>query len=110
MQSKLDLKRLWIYVRPYLRPLILSAALLSATAVINLTLLWILRNAFNDILVARSVTPLSAQVLILFFLFLVQSVLSMGHNYLITWIGQRVVTDFRHKLFEHLQQLSLSFF
>ncbi len=110
MRSKLDLKRLWIYVRPYLKPLTLSAVLLSATAVINLALLWVLRNAFNDILVARSLTALSVNVLTLFVLFLIQSVLSMGHNYLITWIGQRVVTDFRCKLFEHLQRLSLSFF
>jgi subfamily B ATP-binding cassette protein MsbA len=110
MQTRLDSARLWIYVRPYLKSLILAAALLSATAAINLTLLWILRNAFNDIIVDRSTAALSAKVLTLFFLLLIQSVLSMGHNYLITWIGQRVVTDFRCTLFEHLQRLSLSFF
>src|SRR4029077_6326277 len=60
--------------------------------------------------VAKSAAALSAKVLTLFFLFLIQSVLSMGHNYLITWIGQRVVTDFRRNLFEHLLRLSLSFF
>jgi subfamily B ATP-binding cassette protein MsbA len=34
----------------------------------------------------------------------------MGHSYLVAYIGQRVVADFRIRLFKHLQTLSVSFF
>src|SRR6266849_5784451 len=52
---------------------------------------------------------LTAACLGLVVLYLALSVLQLANNYLTISIGQRMVNDFRSRLFEHLQRLSLSF-
>src|SRR5260370_42541552 len=52
---------------------------------------------------------LTAVCLGLVALYLALSVLQLANNYLTISIGQRMVNDFRSRLFEHLQRLSLSF-
>src|ERR1700730_5882078 len=41
--------------------------------------------------------------------FLIASLLQVSNNYITISVGQRMVNDFRARLFEHLQRLSLSF-
>ncbi|AWT60450.1 MAG: Putative multidrug export ATP-binding/permease protein [Candidatus Moanabacter tarae] len=43
-------------------------------------------------------------------LFIVQSLMSFGSHYLIDWIGSRVITDLRQKVYAHLCQLDLRFY
>ena len=43
-------------------------------------------------------------------LFIVQSLMSFGSHYLIDWIGSRVITDLRQKVYAHLYQLDLRFY
>lgn len=43
-------------------------------------------------------------------LFVIQSGLSFGSHYLVEWVGERVVVDFRKRLYAHLHRLGLDFF
>lgn len=43
-------------------------------------------------------------------LFLLQAVFSFGGNYNLEWVGERVVTDLRKKLYTHLHRLGFRFF
>ena len=43
-------------------------------------------------------------------LFLIQSALSFGSHYLVEWVGERVVVDFRKRVYAHLHRLGLAFF
>lgn len=43
-------------------------------------------------------------------LFVIQSALSFGSHYLVEWVGERVVVDFRKRLYAHLHRLGLGFF
>ena len=43
-------------------------------------------------------------------LFLVQSIFSFIGNYFLEWVGERVVTDLRKKVYEHLHRLGFRFF
>jgi len=105
-----NLLRLVAFIRPYLHRMILAAVLLAAVAATNLGLLWIVRSVVNAFLHEPDTASLDSSILSLIGLFIVQGLLTMGHSYLIAYIGQRVVADFRMKLFRHLGILSVSFF
>jgi len=105
-----NLLRLFAYIKPYLRRMALAAVLMAAVAATNLGLLWIVRDVVNAFLHKPDAAALNAAVLSLVGLFIVQGLLTMGHSYLVAYIGQRVVADFRIRLFKHLQILSVSFF
>ncbi len=105
-----NLARLIAFIRPYLRRMLLAAALLVGVALTNLALMWIVRTVVNAFLHDPSTASLDSAILSLIGLFVVQGLLTMGHSYLIAYIGQRVVADFRLKLFNHLGILSVSFF
>lgn len=48
--------------------------------------------------------------LVLLGLFILQGFLSFGSNYWLEWVGERVVTDLRKQLYEHLQRLGFRFY
>ena len=105
-----NLKRLLGFIRPYFKQMALAAILLMAVAVTNLSLLWILRSAIDAFLHEPNEAALNTAILALLGLLFVQGVLTMGHSYLIAFIGHRVVADFRMRLFKHISSLDLSFF
>ena len=105
-----NLLRLFAYIKPYLKRMALAAVLLAAVALTNLGLLWIVRDVVNSFLHTPDSAALNSAVLSLLGLFVIQGLLTMGHSYLVAFIGQRVVADFRVRLFNHLGTLSVSFF
>jgi subfamily B ATP-binding cassette protein MsbA len=105
-----NLARLFQYIRPYLRRMALAAVLLMAVAGVNLAMLWVARDVINSISGQAAVRGLNTAVGIIALLLVLQALLNMGHGYLVASIGQRVVMDFRIKLFSHLTGLSVRFF
>ena len=105
-----NLARLVAFIKPYLNRMLLAASLLVGVALVNLALMWIVRTVVNAFLHEPNTASLDSSILSLIGLFTVQGFLTMGHSYLIAYIGQRVVADFRLKLFNHLGILSVSFF
>jgi subfamily B ATP-binding cassette protein MsbA len=53
---------------------------------------------------------LNRMALVLFVLFAVQAAVSFCASYLLSWTGERIVADFRKKIYTHLQSLSLRFY
>jgi subfamily B ATP-binding cassette protein MsbA len=90
--------------------MVAAALLVMVIAAINLSMLWIVRELVDAVLVQRDPAALNAAVVKLAALFLAQGLLAMGQSYLTASIGQHVTADIRLHLFGHLQTLSLSFF
>ena len=65
---------------------------------------------WDVITIQRDVDGMTALVWIFLGLMTAQGLLSMGHSYLVAWVSQHLMADFRTHLFGHLQQLSVSFF
>jgi len=103
-------KRLYAHLRPYLKYMALAAIFLMAVSVVNLAILWVIRHLVNAVMVDRNATALASQMGILLILFMAMGLLTVGHSLLMAYVSQRVVTDFRIRLFEHLEGLSLDFF
>ena len=53
---------------------------------------------------------LLAMALGMLLLFVLQTLLSFGSHYLVSWVGERTVTDLRKQVYAHLNLLSLRFF
>jgi subfamily B ATP-binding cassette protein MsbA len=64
----------------------------------------------EDLLLQRGMEMLRLLPVILILLFLLKGIFNYGQYYLMNFVGQRIIADIREKLYNHLQNLSLSFF
>jgi ATP-binding cassette, subfamily B, bacterial MsbA len=102
--------RLLHFVRPYWRLLLLAGVILMLNSLAGLALPLVIRNVVDSALVDRSLTLLNRVSVFLVALFVLQAVLGFGQAYLVGWTGERVVTNLRKALYEHLQIMPLRFY
>ncbi len=98
------------FLRPYFPRMAAAIALVATAAALNLVLLRLAGRLWDVITVQRDVDGMTTLVWIFLALMAGQGLLSMGHGYLVAWVSQRLMADFRTHLFAHLQKLSLGFF
>jgi subfamily B ATP-binding cassette protein MsbA len=103
-------RRLLRLLVPRWRPLALAALLLTCSTLLGLALPWAIRWLVDTIFVTRDLAQLNTIVLGLLVLFVVQSLLSVGHRYLLSRVGQRLIADLRLQIYTHVQRLPLRFF
>jgi ATP-binding cassette, subfamily B, bacterial len=70
----------------------------------------IIRLIFDDAIPQRSTNLLLFCGLMLIVMPILIGLISAGQTYLSTFVGQRVIRDFRNRLYIHLQKMSLRFF
>jgi len=98
------------FLKPYIPRMAAAVALVATAAALNLVLLRLAGRLWDVITVQRDLQGMTTLVGIFLGLMAAQGLLSMGHSYLVAWVSQRIMADFRTHLFAHLQKLSLSFF
>ena len=98
------------FLRPYFPRMAAAIALVATAAALNLVLLRLAGRLWDVINIQRDVNSMTALVWIFLGLMTAQGLLSMGHSYLVAWVSQHIMADFRTHLFGHLQKLSVSFF
>ncbi len=102
--------RLFSYLKPYRLRLVLAILALIASAILSLVFPGVISNVVDSVLKQNNVQLLDQITLGLLFVFFLRSVTSLIENYNLNYIGERIVTDLRLQLYEHLQTLSLGFF
>ena len=70
----------------------------------------ILKLHLGDLLLKQDMEMLLLLPIAIILLFLLKGAFDYGQAYLMNFVGLRVVADIRQKLYDHLQELSLSFF
>ncbi|MDP3015727.1 MAG: ABC transporter transmembrane domain-containing protein, partial [Deltaproteobacteria bacterium] len=70
----------------------------------------IIQLRLGDLLLKKDMEMLLLLPIAIVLLFLVKGVFDYGQAYLMNFVGLRVVADIRERLYNHLQNLSLSFF
>ncbi len=103
--------RLLRYLRPYVWPwfagaLVAMLLFSASTGVLPL----VVERVFDDIFAARNAFALNVLPVIIVLIFLFRGVTSFAQNYLMDLVGQRIVSDLRNELNQHIQRLSLAFF
>ncbi len=108
--APLDWRRLAALIAPYWRTLLLALLLLAITSLIGLALPLAIRWLVDSVFVERDAERLNTVALGLLGLFIAQSLLSVGHAYLLGRTGQQLVADLRLRIYTHLQRMPLRFF
>jgi subfamily B ATP-binding cassette protein MsbA len=90
----------------------LSVALVLAVAntLVVLSIPWGLRELVDTAFASRSPELLRNVSLALFAIFCLHGLMSFGTRYLLSWAGERIVADFRTRIYQHLHTLSPRFF
>lgn len=104
------LKRVAKAFSPYKIQIILVLIAIILTTVLGLVNPFMIQFIFDDAIGKHNVQLLIILVSIMFIMPVITGLIGVGQTYLNNVIGQQVMRDFRNKLYEHLQSMSLRFF
>lgn len=105
-----SLRRILAFARPYRGRLAAAIALTLLSTAVGLVVPLGLQGLLDSVFEAENATRLNQLTVALLGLFAIQAVLGFGGSYLMEWTGERVVTDLRRRLYEHLHSLGFRFF
>ena len=105
-----DFAKILKYARPYMKSIFFAFLCLVLTSMISLILPLIVRNMINAVMVLKNAELLNGLARDLIIIILFQAVFAVIHNYILGFVGHRMITDFRIEFFSHIQTLSLKFF
>src|SRR6266496_1589798 len=95
---------------PYKFQVVLVLIAIILTTVLGLVNPLLIRYVFDDAIGKGNLKLLIILVIIMIVTPIVAGVIGVGQSYLNNVIGQRVMRDFRNKLYYHLQSMSMRFF
>jgi ABC-type multidrug transport system fused ATPase/permease subunit len=104
------LKRLFLFLTPYWKTLLLSAALLLGRAGLELVPPLVQRTIVDEIIGVRDLARLGLFIGVLVASYASQQLVAAGDTYIRHALGQRFILNLRVHLYDYLQRLSLSFF
>ena len=102
--------RLLGYLKPYRKRVILAIFLLLCITFTPIAMPRIVGYTIDDVLGHRRWNALNWIFWIIVVLYAVRGVVSFSLNYIIGWLGQRIVFDLRLQSYRHLNRLSLSYY
>ena len=104
------LLQLFVFLKPYRLQVVAALIALVFTAAVMLSIGHGLRLLIDKGMGTESGENLTATILVFFVLSLGLAVGTCGRFFLMSWIGERVVTDIREKVFHHVIDLNPGFF
>src|SRR5437899_2529404 len=104
------LKRVALAFSPYKIQIIIVLFAIILTTVLGLVNPFLIQFIFDDAIGKGNINLLIIFVSIMIIMPIVTGIIGVGQTYLNNIIGQRVMRDFRNKLYDHLQSMSLRFF
>ncbi|MEW5913864.1 MAG: lipid A export permease/ATP-binding protein MsbA [Thermodesulfobacteriota bacterium] len=103
-------RRLLAMVKPYWLRLAGAMAMMLLVGAATSAMAYLVKPVMDEIFVARDQTLLMLMPAAIIGLYLIKGACSYGQTYLMQFVGQRIVTQFRIDLYAHLQRLSLSYY
>ncbi|MFN8626331.1 MAG: ABC transporter transmembrane domain-containing protein [Candidatus Binatia bacterium] len=105
------IRRVFRYLRPYLWPYFVGGMIcMSLFSATNGVMPFLVKRISDDVFSQKNEVVLSVLPFVIVLTFVVRGVLFFGSGYLSEYVGQRIITDLRRELNDHIQDLSLSFF
>ncbi len=103
-------RRLFIYLKPYRKPMAIASISLLLGSAIGLAFPLIIQDLVNTVLAKGSQLQLGQITLLLIAVFLVRAIFYYIQTYSLSFVGERIVVDLRSQTYSHLQTLSVRFF
>jgi subfamily B ATP-binding cassette protein MsbA len=104
------LKRLFSYLRPYWKTLMVSSALLLARAGAELVPPLFQRAIIDEVIGASDLSKLGMLIGLLIAVYAFQQLINAADMFIRHALGERFILDLRIRVYDYLQKLSLSFF
>jgi ABC-type multidrug transport system fused ATPase/permease subunit len=101
---------LFSLTRPYGRRTVFALAALLAAVATGLAPPYLAKLAIDDGIRGRDLEFLGWIVAVFLAAGVLNWAATVGQTYLTSWVGERVLTDLRQRLFAHLQRLSLGYY
>jgi len=105
-----DFKRLLRLARPHVPKFALAMVFMVVVGGATAALAFLVKPALDEIFLNRNADMLYLIPLAIIVLYLFKGISTYAQMVLMNYIGQRIVTDLRNELYNHIQQQSLSFF
>ncbi|MDR1978123.1 MAG: ABC transporter ATP-binding protein/permease [Synergistaceae bacterium] len=99
--------RLGGYTAPYARTFIAAIFFMIAGSALNVLPPWLFKSVVDDVLISKNMTVLNLLCVGVVVIFTLKGAALFGQQYLMNWVGQRVVMDIRVALYDHMQRMSL---
>ena len=97
------------FLKPYRRRMIFALVLMLAATALTLLTPYLIKIAIDEPIAQGDNLRLNRLAIMIGLSFLGLYISTSGQQYLLSWVGQRVLADLRATLFRHLQDLSLSY-
>jgi subfamily B ATP-binding cassette protein MsbA len=105
------IRRIFRYLRPYVWPHFVGGMIcMSLFSTTNGIMPFLVKRISDDVFSQKNETMLAILPFVIVATFTVRGILYFGSAYLSEYVGQRIITDLRRELNDHIQDLSLSFF
>lgn len=101
--------RLIRLLRPYTGRFLSAIACMLVASACTVIPPWLIKNVVDDVLIARNMVMLNLLPVAIILLFLGKALAAYGHQYLMNWVGQRIVMELRIRLYDHMQRMSLRY-
>lgn len=103
-------RRLSEFVRPYIWQMVFGFILTVTLTWLSLVPPMLMRRLIDEAIMERDRKLLLMLTLALLGVYIVSTLIGMVKNYLMTWLGQKVLYDLRTRLYEHVATLDIGFF
>jgi len=105
-----QVRRLLGYMAPYKKSVQKTLAITLVATLVRLIAPYLIGLTIDKAIRPGHMNLLFVLAISLLVLYSVNWIANRSRIYLTTWLGQKVIYDLRHKLFEHIQSLSFRFF
>lgn len=102
------LKRLFPYILPHKRRLILALISMSIVSILTGTLAYIVKPLINDIFITKSYADLILIPILIVFIFLVKSIFYYAEFYYIGSVGQNIIRTLRDEVYSAIMKFPIS--
>jgi subfamily B ATP-binding cassette protein MsbA len=103
-------KRLLIYLSPYKARLAWSAVFMGLTSALISAQAYLVKPVLDKVILAKNMDLGLLLPPALVLVTLLKGAAAYGRDYMMGWVGQRVVNDIRDRLYTHVESLSFSYF
>jgi len=104
------LKRIFSYLWPYWKQLVIVLACILISSVLGLLPSVLTGRIIDDGLIGQNLKMLIILIVASLGVSLGSNLIQVAESYLNNWIAQHITFDLRNKMFRHLQKMSQSFF
>ena len=103
-------RRIWHWLQPYRHWVLVASLLTGLACVLNLAAPLLVQELIDQVITAGHWERLPFYPLALFAVFVGQAILGMVNGLVISHVGQSLVRNLRHEVYDKLQRLGLSYY